>query len=609
MRKVLACALGLSTLLVVGCASAPPLPAPAPEPSGPVEMPPHAKPASLRLLLAQQRYDELEAALEQFRAAALWNIEKGEFLLVNAYRAFNALDADVGEHLKEWVEERPNSYQAHTANAYHAVSNALEARGGKWARETSDEQFRVMRRFMKEAERELRAALKLQPRNLAAYRELVFIARYNGDRFGRLVDEALRAFPESYLLRTSAIAGLQPKWHGSVEMMEQFARQSQEHVGRNPLLKRLLGFPDWARGEILSSEKRFDEAILMYTKAIEAGGEEADFLVGRSAAASAARRYDMAIRDAQRALELYPWLADEEVIALDKALKSARRYAGQQLVDGNRDEAVRVWTLLLEHDPKDKEALTYRGVSLCADRKPDAGIADLERALAVDPEYAYAQQSLASCYVLSGNVLEGIKRMEALLLKAPGNHRVRYDLARLYLSQRDLRSGGAAYALLCHVDYGDACTRLEHLREEVRQENPQLLDRLPAEKRAPHVVERIAMAEEYEAYMQSLEESDEFRGHKPRAKIVAKQTPTFPAWAMDKVTAGSVKAKLFVRGDGSVAGVRILSAQPPGYFDLAAVTALLQWKFELESPGQGFVGAQTIEFKMAPQPPGATKKK
>ena len=586
------------SMVLLGCAGTSQPPPQEPDPDAPVEMPPFAKHASLRLLLAQARYDELEAALEQFRAASLWSIEEGEYRLVHAYKAFDVSDADVGEHITEWIEERPKSYQAHTAHAFHNVSKALDARGDRLAKDTSQEQFRVMRRLLKQAEGEVRAALALQPRNIAAYRALVVIARYSGDRFGTLTDEALRAFPESGVLRGNTLVSLQPKWHGSLALMEEFARRSQEHIGRNPDLKGLLGYPDWARGEILRGEKRFDEAIEMYTKAIETGGEEVEYVTGRSVAARGARRYDMAIADARRAIELYPWIADQEETVLSEALSSARRYANQQYADGNSERAVQAWSALLDYDPKDKEALGYRGQALCESGKTDAGIADLDRLLGIDPEYGSALQALVECYVPSEKVVEGIKRMEARLLRAPGNHLLRLSIARLYLVKNDLKSAAGAYAVLCGEDYGNACARLERVTDWVRKQNPKWLELLPTDKRALHAVERLAPMEEYEAYMQSLEESGQFNGRKAQAKFVARPSPMFPAWAMDHVKEGSVKAKLFLRADGSVAGVRILSAKPAGYFELAAMTALLQWK--VAPSAQGFVATQDVEFRMAP---------
>jgi tetratricopeptide (TPR) repeat protein len=570
-------------------------------------MPPYAKHASLRLLLAQARYDELEAALEQFRAAALWDFENGENRLSQAFRAFNVSETDVSAQIDEWIETRPKSYQAHLARAYCDLTMALDARGEKFARETSEEQFRVMRRYLDKAEEEARASIELQPRNVAAYRVLVVIARYSGRRFGQLTDEALRAFPASMVLRVNTMDSLQPKWHGNVELMEQFAQKSQEYAGQNRNLRALLGYPDWGRGEVLRLDKRYDEAIEMYTKAIGIGGEQAEFLIGRSLAARRSHRYDLAISDGRRALELHPWLAELEDTQLNQALKAARRYVDEQHQQGNLGRAIDVLTALIEHDPKDKEALAFRGEDLCATGKGEAGIVDIEQALALDPDYGHALAGMASCFIASGKYLEGIKRLEARLLKAPGNQTLRSELIRLYAGQGDVNSLVAAHGLLCHQEYGNSCSRFERLLQAVRAERPHLADALAATKRAPHPVERLATVEDYEAYMRELEESGEFKGKPGRVAFVSRVSPTFPGWAMKEVSGGKVEARLFVRADGSVAGVRILSAHPAGYFELAAMTALLQWK--LQPSDQGFVAAQILNFEMAPQPAAGAKKK
>lgn len=77
------------------------------------------------------------------------------------------------------------------------------------------------------------------------------------------------------------------------------------------------------------------------------------------------------------------------------------------------------------------------------------------------------------------------------------------------------------------------------------------------------------------------------------AKILKKVAPEYPSEASRKnITAGSVRAKINIAGDGKVAGVDIVEAEPKRVFDRAAVDALSQWKFE------GTGSAQTHEVKL-----------
>ena len=76
-------------------------------------------------------------------------------------------------------------------------------------------------------------------------------------------------------------------------------------------------------------------------------------------------------------------------------------------------------------------------------------------------------------------------------------------------------------------------------------------------------------------------------------KVLKKVAPEYPSEAVKRnISAGSVRAKLNIAGDGKVANVEVVEAEPKKVFDRAAVEALSQWKFE----GNG--AAQTHEVKL-----------
>lgn len=77
------------------------------------------------------------------------------------------------------------------------------------------------------------------------------------------------------------------------------------------------------------------------------------------------------------------------------------------------------------------------------------------------------------------------------------------------------------------------------------------------------------------------------------AKVLKKVAPEYPGEAIKRnITAGSVRAKLNIGGDGKVANVEVVEAEPKRVFDRAAVDALSQWRFE------GTGAAQTHEVKL-----------
>jgi periplasmic protein TonB len=76
-------------------------------------------------------------------------------------------------------------------------------------------------------------------------------------------------------------------------------------------------------------------------------------------------------------------------------------------------------------------------------------------------------------------------------------------------------------------------------------------------------------------------------------KVLKKVPPEFPAEAVRKnITAGTVRAKLFIAPDGKVSEVEVVEAEPKRVFDRAATDALREWRFE----GSG--DKQTHELKL-----------
>jgi protein TonB len=72
--------------------------------------------------------------------------------------------------------------------------------------------------------------------------------------------------------------------------------------------------------------------------------------------------------------------------------------------------------------------------------------------------------------------------------------------------------------------------------------------------------------------------------------------PAYPERARARGITGMVVADVMVQPDGSVAEVRIVSANPPRIFDQEVVRALMQWKFNPEPTG--FIGEYEINFKL-----------
>jgi protein TonB len=83
-----------------------------------------------------------------------------------------------------------------------------------------------------------------------------------------------------------------------------------------------------------------------------------------------------------------------------------------------------------------------------------------------------------------------------------------------------------------------------------------------------------------------------FRDVKPVKKV----KPIYPREAEDRHIQGRVKVRLSVDLEGNVTDVEVLSAEPPGVFEEAVLTAVRQYKFKRD--GTTYRADQEIVFKI-----------
>lgn len=87
---------------------------------------------------------------------------------------------------------------------------------------------------------------------------------------------------------------------------------------------------------------------------------------------------------------------------------------------------------------------------------------------------------------------------------------------------------------------------------------------------------------------------------KPAAKIaprlIADASPRYPSVAITRKLEGSVEVAFTIQPDGSTGAARVLSSQPAGVFDEAALSAVARLRFE--ASGQSHPARRTLNFKL-----------
>ena len=306
----------------LSCKSGGPAPLPVPQPSVDV----------LALIghLESERFDELEGALEGLVAAAERDPRTETDLAVAVDAVLASGEPSRGSSIETWARERPASAWAHAGLAHHYRTAGYRARGTRFASETPVTSFDAMRELHGRAVREADRAAELDPSLVEPHLVRISVARAEKGGFEldpnlelsieglelslavrnkiecrAQAEAALAIAPWSYRVRTALLGCLDPMWGGSVEETLEVARAAQEHVEANPKLRALLGFPHFRLAE--AARRAGDPALALdRVHCALAEGEYAAFYDTRASLYLQLERFDEALADRTRAVELYP---------------------------------------------------------------------------------------------------------------------------------------------------------------------------------------------------------------------------------------------------------------------------------------------------------------
>lgn len=172
--------------------------------------------------------------------------------------------------LDEWAQQFPSSYAAKTVRGVYLSERAMQARGGKFSSETSEEQFAEMHQWNALAKQDLLASLKLTRYPLISHVELYRIAMVGSDDQDRSIHfaKAYEMAPASMQLHKQVMVSLTPRWGGAYELMQAYVDKVGPELGSDKdrgILKSMI-IED--RAATLTKEKKYEEAYALYGEAI-----------------------------------------------------------------------------------------------------------------------------------------------------------------------------------------------------------------------------------------------------------------------------------------------------------------------------------------------------
>jgi len=339
----------------------------------------------IRELLRRGDFIALERKLETLQR----HYEAGrlnEYVIYNAFLLFGK--ADLQPDIERWATERPKAWPALAARGMMHWGAGARVGGGKFISPVSQAQLEQMQTDLDLAASDFHAVLAQRPRFLPAHARLIDIATMLGDDAAghAAIEAALRQDPNTYLVRETYMLKLTPRWGGSYEAMDAFAREAQAHATVNPQLKDLLGDPWAERGYDRMRAKDWQGTVEMYTRALRFS-RGTGWLGKRAAAYKKLQKWREAIADLNEALHYDPdqpnALADRATcfLASNQLDASLRDYA--RAVELGTDES---WIVL-----------DYGGALSIAHRPQDA-VPVYERFVAAHPDDAEVLEALGVLY-------------------------------------------------------------------------------------------------------------------------------------------------------------------------------------------------------------------
>jgi tetratricopeptide (TPR) repeat protein len=226
----------------------------------------------MQTALGQGHPEILEQAFQKYMDEN-FSLREKHGILSRAFRAeFDHASPDVEHLVDQWTMLAPRSAFALTARGAYLLARAHESRGSAYMQDSSRAGLEGMEHFAAQAQSDFEAAVKINPRIVIAYCELIRIAQLSGDSalLERSVKAALAVDPADDRVYIDWMQASEPRWGGSIEDMQEIAHIAEQHVGENPLLALALEKPAsypaverQTQGENAEAVEGLDKALLI----------------------------------------------------------------------------------------------------------------------------------------------------------------------------------------------------------------------------------------------------------------------------------------------------------------------------------------------------------
>jgi len=263
-------------------------------------------PGTILFLFQNKIFKSLNTKLQEWQNSFEEDFTQ-ESNVYDAFEVFESSDPLYEAILTSWIGKFGTTYPPYVARAIYYYQRAWDARGHKWASETTEDQFQEMRRFFTLALEDIKSALSINPKLDICYDKMINIGMAIGDDVLKknALSIALKYNPYGYKVRATFLYSLTPRWGGSYQEMEEFVEESERYVLTNPELKTLRGQIFADKAHVCSSEEDYGRAVQLYTEAIK-HRKSANYYADRGDCYYNLDYYKQALDDYETALKIKP---------------------------------------------------------------------------------------------------------------------------------------------------------------------------------------------------------------------------------------------------------------------------------------------------------------
>ncbi|WDP92449.1 MAG: tetratricopeptide repeat protein [Desulfobacter sp.] len=454
---------------------------------------------TIRALLESRQFEALNRILDGYQKDFEAD-RSNEYLLFDAYRAFDLTLPSYAPLLKAWRTASPSAYYPFMASARYTHALAWEKRGNKYISATPKENIEGMRIYFAKALGHLNSVLNLKTDLLPAHELLVGIydAGGNSDEEELAVKTALSLFPDSFLINTRACLSKLPRWGGSYKQMESMAKNAEAYWDMTPELCLLYGFIYYDQGRYATAKDKPEKAVRLFNKALAYGEHWVFYYELAKVHLYHIKDFDTALDHIDRSIELRPAMEDNRLMrsrilfALDRyddaivSLKAAQtirpgnpdsikwaQWACRSLVNQGHnafktdlDTAVDFYHWSLEFKKDNHESYYWRGVAQSRMNRFESALSDIEKSIEINPRHFESYRMIDYLYARNRQWETIIGYWNRFLALEPDHALAYFERSGTHYHNKNMDQALADLDRACELGHEKACQKYKQVSSQ-----------------------------------------------------------------------------------------------------------------------------------------------